>query len=80
MQTFVDVAYTTATGEDELNILKLNSLRFIGNALANFIPVLGGLSPIVSQQEDCSSDLIKLCDGLWDLLEQNSKLPSLLVR
>lgn len=81
LQTFVDVAYTTATGDDELNILKLNSLRFIGNALANFTFVLkDGLPPTDDINKDRSHDLIELCHGLWDLLEQNSNLPSLMVK
>lgn len=41
LQTFVDVAYTSGTiADDDLNMQKLNALRYVGNAVANFIPVL----------------------------------------
>lgn len=40
LQTFIDVAYTSANiADDELNIQKLNALRFVGNSVANFIPL-----------------------------------------
>ena len=41
MQTFVDVAYTSGNiADDDLNMQKLNALRYVGNSVANFIPVL----------------------------------------
>ena len=41
LQTFVDVAYTSGTiADDDLNMQKLNALRYVGNSVANFIPVL----------------------------------------
>jgi hypothetical protein len=82
LQTFVDVAFTTAAiADDELNIHKLNSLRFIGNGISNFIPILRGntsLSDSSELQDDRSSYIVGLCHGLWTILKQNSDLPSLL--
>ena len=50
LQTFIDVAYTSGTiADDDLNIKKLNALRYVGNSVANFIPVLKNNSQSIQQ-------------------------------
>ena len=50
LQTFIDVAYTSGTiADDDLNIKKLNALRYVGNSVANFIPVLKNNSQSTQQ-------------------------------
>lgn len=82
------MALTTAVGDDDLNIHKLNALGIVGYAVANFVPILRGNMQRKQQplfktskmdKSDKSSDFIELCDGLWKCLEQNEQLSSLLV-
>ena len=88
LQVFVNVAYTTAHADDDLNIQKLNALRIVGNAVADFLPILSEnlqrkhsfIESLAKPRGDKSSHLIEYCQGLWNCLEQNKHLPSLLVR
>ena len=81
------MALTTAVGDDNLNIQKLNALRIVGYAVANFVAILRGdmerkypfLKAFKRDKSDKSSDFIELCDGLWKCLKQNEQLSSLLV-
>ena len=87
LQAFVNVAYATAHADDDLNIQKLNALRIVGNAVADFLPILSEnlrrknsfFKSLKKPKGDRSSYLIEDCQGLWNCLEQNKHLPSLLV-
>ena len=49
------MAYTSGTiADDGLNIQKLNALRYVGNSVANFIPVLKKNSQTLHSQSGLS--------------------------
>lgn len=81
------MAYTTTHADDDLNIQKLNALRIVGNAVADFLPILSEnlrrknsfFKSLKKTKGDKSSCLIGHCQGLWNCLEQNKHLPALLV-
>ena len=72
LQNFVTIAlYTAAGGEGDLNTDRLSNLRKVGSAFSKFIFEL---------PEDAGYQvLLQHCEDLWETLEQNRKLPEIMV-
>lgn len=84
LQAFLDAAKAVS---DELDVKKLNALRIVGHAVAEFVATLrknlqgrySFFNSVERVNSDKSSYLIKFCQGLWTSLEKNKQLPFLLV-
>ena len=70
--SFVEVANSTTTGEEDFNLDRLSMLHSVATGYSSLI---FDMKPYMGFAEFC-----KQCNNLWKALEENPELPQYLVR